>query len=115
MSALGGLFERYSLNREKRKKTKNQCCDKKMLIIVIVALRDVASASKFFILGIKNQNRISIVRRLRQPDVCIQIRPDRILMKSRSIERSSSSEPSWSETMSTMTITSNPGNVNFES
>lgn len=71
MSALGGLFDRYSLNREKRKKKKNQCCDKKMLIIVIVALRDVASASKFFILGIKNQNRISIVRRLRQPDVCI--------------------------------------------
>ena len=71
MSAVGGLFDRYSLNREKRKKTKNQCCDKKMLIVVIVALRDVASASKFFILGIENQNRISIVRRLRQPDVCI--------------------------------------------
>ena len=55
--------------RERRRKI--SVAIKKMLIIVIVALRDVASASKFFILGIKNQNRISIVRRLRQPDVCI--------------------------------------------
>ena len=55
--------------RERRRKI--SVAIKKMLIIVIVALRDVASASKFFILGIKNQNRISNVRRLRQMDVCI--------------------------------------------
>ena len=55
--------------RERRRKI--SVAIKKMLIIIVVALRDVASASKFFILGIKNQNRISIVRRLRQPDVCI--------------------------------------------
>ena len=55
--------------RERRRKI--SVAIKKMLIIIIVALSDVTSASKFFILGIKNQNRISIVRRLRQPDVCI--------------------------------------------